>query len=70
MSLAPESAAAFSLAALTAWRMCVTRARVGPGDDVLIWGIGGGVAQMALAICKAYVEQGSGIGDQGSGGPS
>lgn len=49
----PESAAAFSMAALTAWRMCVTRARVGPGDEVLIWGIGGGVAQMALAICKA-----------------
>ena len=52
-STAPESAAAFSLAALTAWRMCMTRARVVPGDDVLIWGIGGGVAQMALAICKA-----------------
>lgn len=49
----PESAAAFSLAALTAWRMCVTRAKVGPGDEVLIWGIGGGVAQMALSICKA-----------------
>jgi len=49
----PESAAAYSLAALTAWRMCVNKARVGPGDDVLIWGIGGGVAQMALAICKA-----------------
>ena len=49
----PESAAALSLAALTAWRMCVTRARVGPGDQVLIWGIGGGVAQMALSICKA-----------------
>ena len=49
----PESAAAHSLAALTAWRMCVTRARVGPGDEVLIWGIGGGVAQMALQICKA-----------------
>jgi NADPH:quinone reductase-like Zn-dependent oxidoreductase len=49
----PEAAAACSLAALTAWRMCVTRARVGPGDQVLIWGIGGGVAQMALAICRA-----------------
>ena len=49
----PESAAAYSLAALTAWRMCVTKARVGPGDEVLIWGIGGGVAQMALRICKA-----------------
>jgi NADPH:quinone reductase-like Zn-dependent oxidoreductase len=52
-STSPESGAALSLAALTAWRMCVTKARVGPGDDVLIWGIGGGVAQMALAICKA-----------------
>lgn len=49
----PVAGAAFSLAALTAWRMCVTRARVGPDDDVLIWGIGGGVAQMALAICRA-----------------
>jgi NADPH:quinone reductase-like Zn-dependent oxidoreductase len=49
----PESGAAISLAALTAWRMCVTKARVGPDDDVLIWGIGGGVAQMALAICRA-----------------
>lgn len=48
-----ESAAAYSLAALTAWRMCVTKARVGPNDQVLIWGIGGGVAQMALGICKA-----------------
>lgn len=52
-STSPESGAAISLAALTAWRMCVTKARVGPDDDVLIWGIGGGVAQMALAICKA-----------------
>jgi NADPH:quinone reductase-like Zn-dependent oxidoreductase len=50
---ASEPAAAFTLAALTAWRMCVTRARVVAGDDVLIWGIGGGVAQMALAICRA-----------------
>lgn len=49
----PETAAALSLAGLTAWRMCVTRAKIGPGDEVLIWGIGGGVAQMALAICKA-----------------
>lgn len=48
-----EPAAAFSLAALTAWRMCVTKARVSATDQVLIWGIGGGVAQMALQICKA-----------------
>lgn len=47
-----EQAAAFPLSTLTAWRMMVTRARVQPGEDVLIWGIGGGVALAALQICK------------------
>lgn len=47
-----EIAAAFTLATLTAWRMCVSRAAVQAGEDVLIWGIGGGVAQAALRICK------------------
>ncbi len=47
-----DVAAAFTLATLTAWRMCVSRAKVQPGEDVLIWGIGGGVAQAALRICK------------------
>lgn len=47
-----ESAAAFPLATLTAWRMIVTRARVQPGETVLIWGIGGGVAIAALQIAK------------------
>jgi NADPH:quinone reductase-like Zn-dependent oxidoreductase len=51
-SVAVEQAAAFPLATLTAWRMIVSRARVQPGDDVLIWGIGGGVALAALQICK------------------
>lgn len=45
----PE-AAAFPLTFLTAWRMLVTRARLGTGETVLIHGIGGGVAQAALAI--------------------
>jgi NADPH:quinone reductase-like Zn-dependent oxidoreductase len=48
-----DTAAAFTLATLTAWRMLVTRAKVGPGDEVLIWGIGGGVAQAAMRIAKA-----------------
>jgi NADPH:quinone reductase-like Zn-dependent oxidoreductase len=48
-----EDAAAFTLATLTAWRLMVTRARVRAGEDVLIWGIGGGVALAALQICKA-----------------
>jgi NADPH:quinone reductase-like Zn-dependent oxidoreductase len=47
-----EQAAAFPLATLTAWRMLVSRARVRAGEDVLIWGIGGGVALAALQICK------------------
>jgi NADPH:quinone reductase-like Zn-dependent oxidoreductase len=51
-SIPPEQAAAFTLATLTAWRMIVSRARVQPGEDVLIWGIGGGVALAALQICK------------------
>jgi NADPH:quinone reductase-like Zn-dependent oxidoreductase len=45
-------AAAFTLATLTAWRMLVTRADLQPGERVLIWGIGGGVALAALQIAK------------------
>jgi NADPH:quinone reductase-like Zn-dependent oxidoreductase len=45
-------AAAFSLVNLTAWRMLVERAKVKPGETVLIWGIGGGVSSAALAIAK------------------
>lgn len=52
-SVPDDIAAAFTLATLTAWRMCVTKAQVRAGEDVLIWGIGGGVAQAALRICKA-----------------
>jgi len=45
-------AAAFPLVFLTAWRMLVTRAALRPGETVLIWGIGGGVALAALQIAK------------------
>lgn len=45
-------AAAFPLVHLTAWRMMATRAAVRPGETVLIWGIGGGVALAALGIAK------------------
>jgi NADPH:quinone reductase-like Zn-dependent oxidoreductase len=46
------AAAAFTLATLTAWRMLVTRANVQPGEQVLIQGIGGGVALAALQIAR------------------
>jgi NADPH:quinone reductase-like Zn-dependent oxidoreductase len=48
----PAVGAAFTLSTLTAWRMLVTRARVLPGEHVLIWGIGGGVALACLQIAK------------------
>jgi NADPH:quinone reductase-like Zn-dependent oxidoreductase len=47
-----EEAAAFPLTFLTAWRMLVTKARVTPGESLLIVGIGGGVAVAALQIAK------------------
>jgi NADPH:quinone reductase-like Zn-dependent oxidoreductase len=47
----PE-AAAFTLTNLTAWRMLVTRAMLRPAEQVLIQGIGGGVALSALQIAK------------------
>ena len=51
-AVSSEQAAAFSLATLTAWRLVVTRARLQPGETMLIWGIGGGVAIAALQIAK------------------
>jgi zinc-binding alcohol dehydrogenase/oxidoreductase len=47
-----EAAAAIPLAGLTAYRAVVTRARVQPGETVLITGIGGGVATLALLIAR------------------
>lgn len=45
--------AAFGLATLTAYRMVVGKAKVQAGDQMLIWGIGGGVALAALQLAKA-----------------
>ena len=45
-------AAAFGLVHLTAYSMMVTKARLRPGQTVLITGIGGGVALAALSICR------------------
>ena len=50
--LSSEKAAAFPLAALTAWRMLVTRAALRPGETVLIHGVGGGVSTFAIQIAK------------------
>jgi NADPH:quinone reductase-like Zn-dependent oxidoreductase len=48
-----EDAAAFPLVYETAYRMLVTRAALQPGEWVLVWGIGGGVATAAFRIAQA-----------------
>jgi NADPH:quinone reductase-like Zn-dependent oxidoreductase len=48
-----EEAAALPLAGLTAFRALVSRARIRPGETVLVIGIGGGVATTALHIARA-----------------
>lgn len=47
-----EEAASFVLTNMTAWRMVVTQARVKPGEDVLVIGVGGGVSSTAVQIAK------------------
>lgn len=49
-SLSFEEAAAFPLVFETAYRMLVTRCDVRPGEWILIWGIGGGVATASLQV--------------------
>ncbi len=51
-SLTWEEAAAFPLTFLTAWRMLTTRARLQPGESVLVVGAGAGVAVAAIRIAK------------------
>jgi zinc-binding alcohol dehydrogenase/oxidoreductase len=48
-----EEAAAFPLVFVTAYRMLVTRAALRPGEWVLVWGVGSGVATASLSIAKA-----------------
>jgi NADPH:quinone reductase-like Zn-dependent oxidoreductase len=45
-----EEAAAFPLVYQTAWRMIVGRARLRPGETVLVHGAGGGVSGAAIGI--------------------
>jgi len=52
-NLSDYEAAAIPLAALTAYRALVTRARLALGETVLITGIGGGVSAFGLQIAKA-----------------
>ena len=53
-NLSWEEAAAVPLAFLTAWHMLVTRARVRPGEDVLVIGAGSGVGSAAVQIARLH----------------
>lgn len=50
MDFAPAAAA--PLAFMTAWRMLITRAKVRPGEDILILGAGSGVSTAAIQVAK------------------
>jgi NADPH:quinone reductase-like Zn-dependent oxidoreductase len=49
-----EQAAAVPLVFLTAWHMLVGRARVRPGEDVLVIGASGGVGSAAVQVAKLH----------------
>ncbi len=51
-TLSWEEAAALPLAGLTAYRAVATRAKVRPGETVLVTGIGGGVSTFALLFAR------------------
>ena len=51
-SLSFEDAAATPLVFLTAWSMLISKARIQPGEDVLILGVGAGVGTASLQIAK------------------
>jgi D-arabinose 1-dehydrogenase-like Zn-dependent alcohol dehydrogenase len=46
-NLSWEEASSMPLVLVTAWRKLVTRAKVKPGDFVLVWGAAGGLGMMA-----------------------
>lgn len=47
-----EKAAAAPLVFMTAWRLLVSKAKIRPGEDVLILGAGAGVSTAAIQIAK------------------
>jgi NADPH:quinone reductase-like Zn-dependent oxidoreductase len=53
-NLSFEEAASMPLVLETAWRMLVSRAKIQPGEHVLIWGGVGGLGTMAIQICRMF----------------
>jgi NADPH2:quinone reductase len=48
-----EQAAAMGVAGVTAWRCAMEKARLGPGDRVLVLGASGGVGSILVSIARA-----------------
>jgi alcohol dehydrogenase len=53
-NLTHPEAATIPLVLVTVWRMLVTRAKIQPGQFVLIWGAGGGLGIMAIQVAKLF----------------
>jgi NADPH:quinone reductase-like Zn-dependent oxidoreductase len=53
-ALSFEQGAAFPLVFLTAWHMLVSRARIQPGEEILILGANSGVGSAAIQIAKLF----------------
>jgi len=51
-SLSFDEAAAAPLVYLTAWRMMITRGRLAPSEDILIWSAGAGVGVACLQLAR------------------
>jgi crotonyl-CoA carboxylase/reductase len=63
-----EVAASYGLVYFTAYRMLVDRARVRPGENVLIWGASGGLGIFAVQITKLLGATSVGIVSSASKG--
>jgi crotonyl-CoA carboxylase/reductase len=49
-----DEAASYGLVYFTAYRMLVDQAHIEAGQNVLVWGAGGGLGSMAIQICRVY----------------
>ncbi len=60
-ALAWEEAASYGLTYFTAYRMLIDRAKLQPGQRVLIWGAAGGLGVFATQLCAAAGAQCVGV---------
>ncbi|MHB8572661.1 MAG: crotonyl-CoA carboxylase/reductase [Candidatus Dormibacteria bacterium] len=47
-----EESASYALTYFTAYRMLIDRCDIKPGDNVLVWGAGGGLGIFAVQLCR------------------